>query len=220
VVTQPIKRVNFVDEAYAAIRRLIVSGEFPPGAQLKIDALARILGVSNSPIREALRRLENERWVQTIPYRGAFVRALDEAELVELYELREFIETSALRKAMPRPVREHAKALREAQARIRAALRAKDLAEYLAADTRFHQTIVDMAGNRRLSELFATLVEQGKCFMLGRTQQAMAKYRDGRDQHAEIVETIAKGDTAGAIELLQQHLRITLEQAQQLPGKK
>lgn len=219
MVTQPIKRVNFVDEAYVAIRRLIVSGEFPPGAQLKIDALARILGVSNSPIREALRRLENERWVQTIPYRGAFVRALDEVELVELYELREFIETSALRKAMPRPDREQLKALKEAQARIRAALRAKDLAEYLAADTRFHQTIVDMAGNRRLSELFATLVEQGKCFMLGRTREAMAKYRDGRDQHAEIVEAVARGNTAKAVELLERHLRITLEQARQPAGK-
>ncbi|HOW69440.1 MAG TPA: GntR family transcriptional regulator [Phycisphaerae bacterium] len=219
MVTRPIRRVNFVDEAYAAIRRLIVSGEFPPGAQLKIDALARILGVSNSPIREALRRLENERWVQTIPYRGAFVRALDEVELVELYELREFIETSALRKAMPRPAGAHLKALGEAQRRIRAALRGKDLAAYLAADTRFHRIIVEMAGNRRLSELFATLIEQGKCFMLGRTQRAIARYRDGRDQHAEMVEAIAGGDTAKALGLLQRHLRITLEQVRRLASR-
>ena len=63
-----------------------------PGTQLNIDALARQLGVSNSPVREALRRLENERWVETIPFRGAFVRPFDQSELADLYELREMLE--------------------------------------------------------------------------------------------------------------------------------
>jgi DNA-binding GntR family transcriptional regulator len=84
-----------VDEAHAAIKQLIVSGELRAGTQLKIESLSRRLGVSSSPIREALRRLENERWVQTIPFRGAFVRPFDERELRELYEIREFIEMGA-----------------------------------------------------------------------------------------------------------------------------
>lgn len=205
----PLRRANFVDEAHAAIKQLIVSGELRAGTQLKIESLSRRLGVSSSPIREALRRLENERWVQTIPFRGAFVRPFDERELRELYEIREFIEMGALRKLLNLQPRPGLETLHEAYAAIQAALTAGDPAAHLAADVRFHQAIVDLAGNRRLSEMFATLVEQGKCFMLGRSPEAMARQREGADQHAELLALIGRGDAPTALQLLEDHLRVT-----------
>ncbi|MGQ9651817.1 MAG: GntR family transcriptional regulator [Phycisphaerae bacterium] len=206
-----ISRSSFVEQAYRAIKQRIIGGDFGPGTQLNIDALARALGVSNTPVREALRRLENERWVETIPFRGAFVRPLDRAELAELYELREMLELAALRKVMPHPPAEGLQQLEKALAEIRAAVQKSDPLAYLAADTRFHQAIVDMPRNKRLSEMYATLVEQGKCFMLGRGPESMARYRKGRDQHGAILEAIRQGDAKGAVQLLEKHLRISPE---------
>jgi DNA-binding GntR family transcriptional regulator len=203
-----IERSSFVDQVYRAIKQRILSGEFGPGAQLNIDALARQSGVSNSPVREALRRLENERWVETIPFRGAFVRPFDQSELAELYELREMLEMSALRKGMSRLKPTLVAQLAQALEDIRAAVRKNDPLAYLAADTRFHQAVVDMAANRRLSEMYATLVEQGKCFMLGRGPESMARYRKGRDQHGAIFEAIRDGSVRQAAKLLEDHLRI------------
>ena len=87
----PIERSNLGASAYAAIKAMIVGGELKPGAKLGIEDLADRLHVSNSPIREALRRLADERWVEHAPYRGAVVARLDARELAELYEIRTFI---------------------------------------------------------------------------------------------------------------------------------
>jgi DNA-binding GntR family transcriptional regulator len=100
------------------------------------------------------------------------------------------------------------------------AVRKNDPLAYLAADTRFHQAIVDTAGNQRLSEMYATLVEQGKCFMLGRGPKSMAKYRRGRDQHGDLFEAIRRGDTRQATALLEDHLRIGPEDTPKKAGKK
>jgi DNA-binding GntR family transcriptional regulator len=207
-----ISRTNLVGEAYAAIKQFIIGGELAPGSQLKIDTLSRRLGVSSSPIREALRRLEQERWIEAIPFRGAFVRPFDETEIVEVYEIREFIELAALRKAMPDVPREALDTLSKALSDIVSSLRNGDQAGYLSADMRFHQIIVGMAGNARLNEMFATLVEQGRCFMLGRTPDAMLKYKDGHDEHTELFEAIMGGSKARAMGLLHQHLRISLDE--------
>lgn len=220
MMAMPIPRSSFVEQAYRAIKQRIIGGDFGPGTQLNIDALARQLGVSNSPVREALRRLENERWVETIPFRGAFVRPFDPAELAELYELRGMLELAALRKVMPHPPAEGLGQLEKALAELRAAVRRNDPLAYLAADTRFHQSVVDIAGNRRLSETYATLVEQGKCFMLGRGPESMIRYRKGRDQHGAIFDAIADGDTQAAVRLLEDHLRIAPAQAPTKAGKK
>lgn len=210
---RPIKRSSFVEEAYRAIRQRIVGGDFAPGTPLNIDALARELGVSNSPIREALRRLENERWVETIPYRGAFVRPFDPGELAEVYELREMLELAAMSKVMPKPPAESVKQLSKILADIRKSLREGDPMGYLTADTRFHQCIVDMAGNRRLSEMYAMLVEQGKCFLLGRSRESISRYRKGRDQHGDLYAAIRDGDLKEASLILESHLRLSLDAA-------
>jgi len=208
---EPIQRSNLVDGAYAAIKQMILGGQLAPGARLVIGDLVKRLCVSNSPIREALRRLENEHWVETVPFRGSFVTKLDEKELVDLYEIRELIEVSAVVKMMPNPPARQVKALEAAQKDIDSALQAGDALAYLLADARFHQAIVDMAGNDRLSRLFATLVEQGRCFMLGRTPQAMAANRDEPEQHGEMLTAIRAGDGDGAVRLLAMHLRDSLK---------
>lgn len=218
-MTVPLRRSSFVDEAYRAIKQRIVGGDFPPGRALNIDALARQMGISNSPIREALRRLENERWVQTVPFRGAYVRAHDPAEVADVYELRQMLELAALAKAMARRPMPSMEGLHAALEDIQAAIRSGDAMGYLAADTRYHQALVDTAGNRRLSEIYATLVEQGRCFMLGRGPESMARMRKGRDQHGPIYQAILAGKSTQAMRLLKAHLQVTLEEVKPRPQK-
>ena len=111
--SQILSRASFAEQAYRAIRKLIVAGELPPGAALRIDGLSKRLGVSNSPIREALRWLEREGWVEAVAFRGMFVRPFDSEEFRELYEVREILEVAALRKAMPHPPAEVVTALEQ-----------------------------------------------------------------------------------------------------------
>jgi len=211
VSIQPIARTNLVDQAYRAIKELIVTGGLVPGGQLKIEALSRRLGVSSSPIREALRRLEQERWVEVIPCRGAFVRVFEEAEIREVYELRAILETAALCKIMPTVPADGIAKLEKSVVRIQEALQQGDSGVYLAADVAFHRTLVAIAGNRRLDEVFATLVEQGMCFMLGRTTEAMNRYRDRPDEHMALFEAIRAGRMNEALSLLHHHLNISEE---------
>jgi DNA-binding GntR family transcriptional regulator len=157
--------------------------------------------------------------VTTIPFRGAFVHPFDETEILEVYEIRAIIELAALVKVMPSPPAKRVAALGQILERIRAALTSGDQAGYLSADTDFHRTIVELAGNERLTEMFTTLAEQGKCFMLGRTHEAMEKYKDGNDDHVGLFEAIRNGQTDEAIRLLTQHVRVTPEEVRRLmPG--
>lgn len=209
---RPIKRSHLGDAAYAAIKQLIVSGELPPGSRLVIQDLAERLQVSNSPIREAIHRLENEHWVVAEPFKGAVVPKLEPRELKELYEIRMMMELAAVTKGMADAPASMVDRLQTAQQKIAEALRAGDGLAYLAADSAFHQTLVDMAGNSRLSRMFATLAEQGRCFLLGRTAEAMKRHRDEPDSHAEILNAIRQGDSGRAIELLRLHFEDTFRE--------
>ena len=216
IVSAALPRKNLVDQVYLAIRKGIATGELLPGWQLKIDSLSSELEVSSTPIREALRRLEHERWIEVIPYRGAFVRPIDATEIEELYEIREILETAALRKAMPSVAPGSLKLLDTAASDIRAALARGDQAGYMTADAHFHEIIVQMAGNERLSQIFSTLAQQGRCFLLGRTAEAMGRAEEEADQHDQLLATIREDQTRAALQLLRQHLRFSRDELRQL----
>jgi DNA-binding GntR family transcriptional regulator len=120
------------------------------------------------------------------------------------------MELAALTKGMSNPTACMIERLQATQEEIAEALQSGDGLAYLAADSAFHQTIVDMARNSRLSVMFATLAEQGRCFMLGRTAEAMKKHREEPESHAEILEAIRRKDSARAIDLLGHHFKETI----------
>ena len=85
--------------AYEMIFRKIMSEELLPGAQLREDHLAKEFGISSTPVREAFRRLEHEGWLESIPYRGSFLRKFSETEMQEMCTLREILEGMAAKLA-------------------------------------------------------------------------------------------------------------------------
>jgi DNA-binding GntR family transcriptional regulator len=141
------------------IRKAIVDGRLEPGRRLKEEELARELGISRTPVREALLVLQTEGLIDSAPNRGASVRTYDPEEIEEMYGLRALLEGHAAHRAALRITaaeigRLHASNRRFARLRI-----ADDLTELIAENLAFHQTVLDAAGSPRLSELVRKAIE-------------------------------------------------------------
>jgi DNA-binding GntR family transcriptional regulator len=135
----------------------ILNGEFSPGHRVVESTLARRLGVSQAPVREAVRDLVLMGFLKTEPYKGATVRSFSHAELNEVYLVRASIESLAARLAAPRLTEEYAKYLKGILKKMVAASKKKDLRRTAQLDNDFHETIVKISGNKMLYQVWKTL---------------------------------------------------------------
>jgi DNA-binding GntR family transcriptional regulator len=196
------------NHAYAEIRSLILSGDAPPGTQLKEEQLADICGVSRTPVREALRRLETELYVVRSDSQRAFVADWSHEDVDEMFVLRGMLEAHAAARAATRFDRTALDALIGANAMIEAAvLRPRpDIGAFLDGNRAFHRIIVDMADSPRLAATLATLVEQP---VVRRT--AMHYGRDELAQsareHRELIQAFEAGDASWAQAVMTAHIR-------------
>ncbi len=152
-----IARPLLVREAtYEKLKRALVEGRLVPGERLSEIELAKRLGVSRTPVREALMRLAQEGLVELLPGRGAWVRELTPGEVREVYEVRAALEAEAARLAAKRARPEALAALAEAEAALYR-IPPEDRAGQTAADARFHALLVAASENRELERLFHRL---------------------------------------------------------------
>lgn len=186
------------------IREMIVTGKLALGEQLSENTIAEQLGVSRTPVRDAFARLQAERLVEIRPQRGTFVFQYDATELREICELREVLETGALRVALQRN-----------RAALTAALHVQvDAAEatadcsahaYQAFDTAFHETLVAASDNRELCDAYARISGRVRAVRYRLTSTA-EQVAISQRRHREIVDAMACGDDAAATALLGQHV--------------
>ncbi|MEE8275784.1 MAG: GntR family transcriptional regulator, partial [Alphaproteobacteria bacterium] len=141
---------SLTEQAVEEIRARIVRGDFELGAPLSENTLAAELGVSKTPVREALLHLKSEGLVSIQPQRGSFVFNMSSAEVLELGELRETLELAALRLAADRDARGLADELRAIVANMRLALDRNDVISYRTLDADLHRAFFEHAGNRYL----------------------------------------------------------------------
>ncbi|WP_087872061.1 GntR family transcriptional regulator, partial [Arthrobacter globiformis] len=147
-----------VSDVYASMRAAILEGDMAPGARINIDAVARSLGVSQTPVREVLQRLEGDNLVVYSPGRGySTTPLLDIAELRSLFEFRLLVEPWAARSAAVDRLANPAPSLEKELAAFRETMKVtKDLRQDLVAhDTRFHDTILAASGNPVVRHAFA-----------------------------------------------------------------
>jgi DNA-binding GntR family transcriptional regulator len=158
----PRSESRAADRAYAEIRTLILSGDAQPGAQLKEEQLADICGVSRTPVRDALRRLEAELYVVRSGSQRAFVADWSHEDVDEMFALRGMLEAHAAARAATRFTREQLDALIDCNAAIeQAVLRDRpDIGAFLDGNRAFHRIVIDAAGSPRLAATLATLTEQ------------------------------------------------------------
>jgi DNA-binding GntR family transcriptional regulator len=189
------------------LREEILSARLAPGAELGEVALARSLGISRGPLREALGQLAAEGLVTIVPRRGAVVKRLTRQEFIDAYEVREALESLAIKLAVPRlKMGEKAELHRMAEQMERAA-RAGDTDRFFEINRQFHARLVRASGNRKLEELHSQLVAQ-----MGRLMRQSVELRGGMDQsaaeHRAILVAVDAGDPERAARLLEEHIEV------------
>jgi len=194
----------------AYLRSSIVHGDLELGQQLSERQVADELGVSKTPVREALAQLQNEGLVRIYSQRGAFVFTLSAREVAELCEFRSALESAALRLAIARNPDAFAAALAPVVAQMAAAQRRGDQRAYLDLDTRYHAVFFEHCDNRYLRECYDRNV--GKIAAL-RTHLAGKPMhtRLSFQEHRQMLETIRTGDTAKTLAILDAHIGRTRE---------
>lgn len=153
----PQRTVLLRDALKERIVERILDGTYGPGERIVESAVAAEFGVSQAPVREALRDLEAMRFVESQPHRGARVRAVTSAELVQIYPVRAALEEVAGREAAPRITEEELGLLGDELAGMRRAADTGDLHALMVHDTRFHEIIVEASGNQVLIDVWRSL---------------------------------------------------------------
>jgi len=191
-------RTSFVDKAYREIRRRILDNEYPPAHQVLEHELATDLGMSRTPVREALVRLQNENFVQLIPRHGMRVVPLSLEDLRELYEVFTTLELTALERLIRlKPEARVLAGLDEAIDDMDAAIKLRDRDAWVRADERFHRMIIDLSGNTRLAAMAYTLWDQGHRARMTTVRLRSALQSSNRE-HRAVVDAIRRGDWRAA----------------------
>jgi DNA-binding GntR family transcriptional regulator len=188
------RRESRVDQAYAEIRRRILDNYYAPGHQVLEHELAAELGMSRTPVREALVRLQNERFVQLIPRHGMRVVPLSIQELREVYEVLTSLELTAIDRLARLDLEEEALATIEKTVdAMDQAVRTKDVDAWAKADERFHRILVTLCGNRRLAAMVEMLWEQGHRARMT-TVRLRASLEQSNREHRALLDAIRQRD--------------------------
>lgn len=196
------------DRAYAEIRSLILSGDAPPGAPLREEQLAELCGVSRTPVRDALRRLEAELYVIRTESQRTFVADWSREDVEEMFALRAMLEAHAAHRAAERMTDDRLAELTRCNEAIAVAVLKSepDVVEFLNLNRDFHAQIIDCANSPRLTATLATLVEQP---IVRRTAMNYGREQLGRSvrEHRELLSAFAARDPDWAHAVMIGHIR-------------
>lgn len=212
-----------VDRLATTIQSRVLAGEIPTGTRLRQVALADEFGVSRTPVREALRKLQASGLVEVVPHRGAVVRVPAAREIREAYEVRADLEGLAAELAAGRFKESQIRRLYEAEAlfsrsvatliarrdrRRNAAPTSSELANWMHANDEFHQAVHDAAGNERLrrtiAELHRSLPRNLTSIVLSESKRLL---RENVEEHREVLAAIERGDARAARTLMVEHIQ-------------
>ncbi|HID61791.1 MAG TPA: GntR family transcriptional regulator [Anaerolineae bacterium] len=194
------------DWAYKIIKDSILSFRFPPGAQLHIEQLADEMGLSRTPIREALLKLESDGLVRTVPRVGFFVTEITKRDLEELFELRELLESHAAGKIASLLTDDDLAYIDRLLETSVSAVERGDLGEFLKAEIAFHTFLIESCGNRRLIEVMKGLEDlmyRERVLSL----RSLENVRKSLTEHQRIAEALHQRDGELASRCMREHIR-------------
>jgi DNA-binding GntR family transcriptional regulator len=197
--------VSLVDEAYGGMRRRILDNHWPPGWQAMEQEVALQLGMSRTPVREALIRLSKEGLVEVIPRRGMRVLPVSPNDMREIYEILTALESMAAELLAARqPSDAELKPLVTATTAMEKALAKGDLDAWAAADELFHQRLVVMAGNKMLTDVIMSYWDRAHRARMFTLRLRPAPVNSTKE-HTALVERLREGDSAGAAAANREH---------------
>ncbi|MFN3591781.1 MAG: GntR family transcriptional regulator, partial [Thermaurantiacus sp.] len=194
------------DAAHARIRALIAGGELPPGAPLREEELAARCGVSRTPVREALMRLEREYLVRRTDGQRSYVADWSMDDIAEMFALRAMLEGHAAARAATRIDAAALDRLRTRNGQLGEAVARGDTEGFLAANRAFHDAVLEAARSPRLAAMIAGLVEQP---VVRRTAVRYGARELGQShaEHEALIEAFARGDASWAESVMAGHIR-------------
>ena len=196
------------DLAYETIRAMVLSGELAPGEQLSEEALAERCGVSRTPVREALRRLEAELLVRRSGSQRSFVADWSLGDVADAFELRAMMEGYAARRAAERMDSATLHRLKAANSALGEAIGGTraDVGRFLEHNRAFHEIVLEAADSRRLATLLAALIEQP---VVWRTAHFYGResFQRSYSEHEDLIAAFERGDGAWAEAIMAGHIR-------------
>jgi DNA-binding GntR family transcriptional regulator len=214
----PFTRVILRDQVRDLLLARVLSGEYPPGSRLVETRIAQELGVSQAPVREALRDLEQLGCVEYEPFRGSSVRAPSVEDLLDAYPVRAALEGVACRLAAGRISDADLDRLAALIEEMRRAGEAGDAHAESTADAAFHATIVEAAGNPTLTRQWRQLLPHARTFI----SIALPASTRGpvADRHVPILEALRRRDAAATAAAMEAHLADVAERLRPLTQNK
>lgn len=208
-----MKELSMITDAYLPLRDLvfitlreaILQGKLEPGERLMEIALANQLGVSRTPIREAIRKLEIEGLVINAPRRGAVVAEITLKDLRDVLEVRRNLENLAVKLACEKANEQDIRELKELHRSFISTLKNEDLTEVAQADVKFHDKIYEITDNKRLIQILSNLREQMYRYRFEYIKDEIHR-RVLVDEHAMIIEGIENKDVDTAKKYMEIHI--------------
>lgn len=197
-----IQRTFIRQEAYDQLRNWILDGTLAPGAQLRDKELAEQLGVSRTPIREALLRLEDEGFVKTKPNRSTVVTSIDFHSAFHLYSIVWTLESLALSQAFEFITDEHIQRMVAANERFLQKMKARDRKAALDADYEFHSIYVNLSQNQELEKIISeikTKLKRLDLYYFEKIKDAALSY----DEHQQIIDALKQRDLSLALKTVE-----------------
>jgi len=193
------------DVVFSALREAIIKGELKPGERLMEVQLAEEMGVSRTPVREAIRKLELEGLVVMVPRKGAYVAGLSLKDAADLFEVRISLEGLAAALSAERITEEELKIMEKILEDITAAAEREDVEAVIQKDAEFHQILFSTTRNNRLAQIINSLKEQIDRFRI-QSFSNPARMKAINKEHAGIIKAIKEGNAELAEKLAREHI--------------
>ncbi len=205
----PIRLQNMTDAVYAALRDAIMSRRMAPGQRVHVDELRLQLGVSRTPLKDALNRLAMQGLVTVAPRRGTFVSELRAEDMAAIADIRLVLELYAVERGVPRISRQQLQDLQEQVAAMKRTITPEDNCTdhlaFVAADHGFHYDIVEAAGNHKLLEMYEALnvhIQVARVYYVTTDKRA----RQVCEEHEAVLKAYKARDAVAAQQALRRHL--------------
>lgn len=198
-----IEHENLDDKIYARLKLMIADGVLPPGQRILQEKLARDMGVSRTPLVNALKRLAQERLVEWVSRRGIYVKRFSMREMAQLFEVREGLEPIAARLAAARIAPAEVRAFTKLFARFSTRPSPAELRRYLDADRRFHWRLVELTDNPHLAAAMESVNMMIAAYQVG-VPRSLA---ESLPEHRAILAALARRDAEESETAMRVHIR-------------
>ena len=203
------KQQPYKYKVYAAIKKDILQGVYAPGDILNERRLSEELGISRTPVREALQMLEQDGWLKIETYKGAVVREFDPHYMRNLSRIRTALEVCALEEAVAHITQKDLEELAGIQDMQKETLKNFDVESFITCDQKFHSYLYDLSQNQELIHLLRNYYDIFRFLGTQAVLSAKGRRHSTLKEHQKILDSLKSGDSAGAVQAMKVHMQNT-----------